>query len=169
MRESHSYRHLTQETNEDTTSSYSDHQQLQGRRPKQLPYMKATGTNLNTTSEQGSHTSGSNIPTSTNLTERVSHQTTNKYPTHQMKNQQCQDHSQKTPVTTTNQRSVTHQQLIKNLHHQQHQTPVTHTMEENPESYHHQTHTTLASLLLAKNNNQSQQIWRLRLLQLQQQ
>ena len=43
------------------------------------------------------------------------------------------------------------------------------TMEENPESYHLQTHTTLASLLLAKNNSRPQQIWRLRLLQLQQQ
>jgi hypothetical protein len=33
----------------------------------------------------------------------------------------------------------------------------------------HQTHTALASLLFCKNNNRPQQIWRLRLLQLQQQ
>jgi hypothetical protein len=43
------------------------------------------------------------------------------------------------------------------------------TIEENPESYHSQMHTALALLLLAKNNNWPQQIWRLRLLQLQQQ
>jgi hypothetical protein len=61
-----------------------------------------------------------------------------------------------------------HRQLSKNLHHQQHQTPATHTSEEDPGNYHHQTHTTLASLLLARNNNRPQQIWQLRLLQLQQ-
>jgi hypothetical protein len=43
------------------------------------------------------------------------------------------------------------------------------TTEENSESYRSQTNTALALLLLAKNNNQPQQIWRLRLLQLQQQ
>jgi hypothetical protein len=42
-------------------------------------------------------------------------------------------------------------------------------MEEDPKSYRTQTNTALASLLLAKNNNRPQQIWRLRLLQLQQQ
>jgi hypothetical protein len=42
-------------------------------------------------------------------------------------------------------------------------------MEEDPESYRTQTNIALASLLLAKNNNRPQQIWRLRLLQLQQQ
>jgi hypothetical protein len=42
-------------------------------------------------------------------------------------------------------------------------------MEEDPQSYCHQTNNALASLLLAKHNNRPQQIWRLRLLQLQQQ
>jgi hypothetical protein len=69
----------------------------------------------------------------------------------------------------TSQRSAMHQQLSKSLHRQQHRQPAMHTMEENPESYHLQTHTALALLLLAKNNNQPQQIWQLRLLQLQQQ
>jgi hypothetical protein len=100
--------------------------------------------------------------------EKAFHQTKSKHLNHQMKNQQHQDHNQKTLVTM-NQRSTTHQQLSKNLHHQQPQTPATHTTEEDPESYRSQTNITLASLLLAKNNNRPQQIWRLRLLQLQQQ
>jgi hypothetical protein len=41
--------------------------------------------------------------------------------------------------------------------------------ESNPQDIHHQTHIALASLLFTKNNNQPQQIWRLRLLRLQQQ
>src|SRR5580693_1100557 len=110
-------------------------------------------------SKQESHTSGSNTPTSTNSMEKVSHQTTNEYLIHQTKNHWHQGHSQRTPVMTTNQHSTTHQQLSKNLHHQQHQTPAIHTMEENPESYRSQTNTDLASLLLAKNNNRPQQIW----------
>jgi hypothetical protein len=145
-------------------SSYSDHQQPQGRRPKQSLYTQTTGTNLNMTFEQEDHTSESNDSTSTNLMEKVSHQTTNKYLTRQTKNQQYQEHSQRTPVTMTNQHSATHQQLSKDLRHQQHQTPATHTTEENPESYCSQTNTALASLLLARDNNQPQQIWRLRLL-----
>jgi hypothetical protein len=119
--------------------------------------------------EQESHTLGSNDSISTNSTEKVSHQTTNKYPNRRTKNQQHQDHSQRTLVTTTNQHSTMHQQLSKDLRHQQHQTPVTHTTEEDPESYRTQTNIALALLLLARNNNRPQQIWRLRLLQLQQQ
>jgi hypothetical protein len=130
-----------------TTSSYGTEGQ------KQSLYMQTIGMNLNMTSEQESHTSGLNVPTSTNLMERVSHQTIKEYPIHQMKNQQHQGHSQKTLATTMNQHSTTHQQLNKNLHHQQHQTPATHTTEEDPGSYHSQTNTTLASLLLARNNN----------------
>jgi hypothetical protein len=68
-----------------------------------------------------------------------------------------------------NQHNATHQQLSRSLHHQQHQSPATHTTEENPESYHSQTNIALALLLLARNDNCLQQIWRLRLLQLQQQ
>jgi hypothetical protein len=140
-------------------SSYSDHQQLQDRRPKQSLYMQTIGMSLNTTSKQEDHTLESNTSTSTNLMEKVSCQTTNKYQTHQMKNQQHQDHSQRTPVTMTNQHNAMHQQLSKSLHHQQHQTPATHTMEEDPESYCSQMNTALASLLLARNNSRPQQIW----------
>jgi hypothetical protein len=150
-------------------SSYSDHQHILDRRPKQLQYTKAIGMNSNTTPEQESHTLELNNSISTNSMERASHQITNEHPNHQMKSQQRQDHSQKTPATTTNQHNATHQQLSKNLHHQQHQTPATHTTEEDPESYCTQMNIGLASLLLARNNNQPQQIWRLRLLQLQQQ
>jgi hypothetical protein len=141
------------------TSSYLDHQQLQDRRPEQLLYMQTTGISLNTMSEQESHTLELSASTSTNSSEKVSHQTMNEYPTCQTKNQQHQDHSQKTLATTTNQHSATHQQLSKNLHHQQHQTPATHTIEENPESYCSQTNIALALLLLARNNNRPQQIW----------
>jgi hypothetical protein len=42
-------------------------------------------------------------------------------------------------------------------------------MEEDLESYRFQMNIALASLLLARNNNRPQQIWQLRLLQLQQQ
>jgi hypothetical protein len=73
-----------------------------------------------------------------------------------------------TPATK-NQHSDTHRILNKNLLRQQHQSPATHTTEEDPESYRRQTNNALASLLLARNNNCPQQIWRLRLLQLQQQ
>jgi hypothetical protein len=126
---------------------------------------------LTTTPELEGHTLESNGSISTNLTEKVSHQTTNPYLNHQTKNQQHPDRSQKTLVTpaTENQCNDTHRILSKNLHHLQHQSPATHTTEEDPESYRHQTNNTLASLLLARNNNRPQQIWRLRLLQLQQQ
>jgi hypothetical protein len=169
MTGSHLYQHSTRGINEATMSSYSDHQHTPDRRPKQLQYTKAIGTNSNTTPEQGSHTSESNDSISTNSMEKVSHQTTNEHPNHQTKSQQHQDHNQRTPVITMNRHNATHRQLSENLHHQQHQTPATHTTEEDPESYHTQTNITLASLLLARNNNRLQQIWRLRLLQLQQQ
>jgi hypothetical protein len=162
------YQHSTQGTNEDTTFFYSNHRHLQDRRPKQSQYMKAIGTNLSTMSELRNHISGLSDLTSMNSMERVSHQTTNEYLNHQMKNQQHRGHSQKTPAMTMNQCSVTHQQLSENLCRLQHQQLATHTMEEDPESYHHQTHTALASLLLARNNDRPQQIWQLRLLQLQQ-
>ena len=153
------YQHSTRGINEAMTSSYSDHQHTLDRRPKQSQYMKAIGTSSNTTPELGSHTLESNDSISTNSMEKVFHQITNKYPNHQTKNQWHQDHSQKTPVTTTNQHNVTHQQVSRDLRHQQHQTPATHTIEENPESYCSQTNIALASLLLARNNNRPQQIW----------
>jgi hypothetical protein len=166
MRESHSYLHLTQETSEDMMSSYSDHQQLQDRRPKQSPYTKATGTNSNMTSKQESLTLGLNGLTSMNSTEKVSHQTMSRHPIPQTKNQPCPDPNQTVPARK-NLHNDTHLQLKQQIQHQQHQEPPTLTTEEDPESYHSQTNTTLASLLLAKNNNRPQQIWQLRLLQLQ--
>jgi hypothetical protein len=163
------YQHLTKGTNKDTTSSYSDHQHTPDRRPKQSQYTKASGTNSNTMSEQENHTLESNDSISMNSMERVSHQTMNEHPNHQTKSQQHQNRNQRTPVITTSQHSAMHQQLRKNLRHQPHQSPATHTMEEIPESYCSQTNIALASLLLARNNNRPQQIWQLRLLQLQQQ
>jgi hypothetical protein len=121
-----------------------------------------------TTPEQESHTLGSNDLISTSLTEKASHQTTNLCLSPQTKNQQHPNQSQRVPPTT-NPHNATHQSLSRNLHHLPHQSPVTHTTEEDPENYRHQTNIALASLRLAKNNNRPQQIWRLRLLQLQQQ
>jgi hypothetical protein len=165
MTGSHLYQHSIRETSEDTTSSYSDLQHTLDRKLEQSHYTKDGGTSLTTTLEQKDHTLGSNGSISTNSTERVSHQTMNKHPNRQTKNQQHQDQNQRTPVMTS-QHNDTHRQLSRSLHHQQHQSPATHTMEENPESHHLQTNITLALLLLARNNNRPQQIWRLRLLQL---
>jgi hypothetical protein len=121
--------------------------------------------------EPEDHTLESKDSTSTSLTGKAFHQTTNPYPNHRTRNQKHPDPSQKTPATpaTKDQRNNTHQALSRNLLHQQHQSPATHTTEEDPESYRHQTNNALASLLLARNNDRPQQIWRLRLLQLQQQ
>jgi hypothetical protein len=149
-------------------SSYSDPLQQQEREPKQSHYMKAPGMNLNTIASQSNPILESYNLTYMNLTERAFHQTTNKLLNPQMKNQQHLSQNQKTPVTRSPHNTM-HQQLKKQLQHQQHQEPPTLTIEENPKSYHLQTHTTLALLLLANNNNQLQLIWRLRLLQLQQQ
>jgi hypothetical protein len=149
-------------------SSYSDHQHPQEREPKQSLYMKISGTSSNTIASPRSPTSGLHDLIYMNLMEKVSPQTTNKSPTLQTKSQQHPNHNQKIPVTT-NPCSTTHYQLNEQLHYQQHQEPPTHTTEENPKSYCQQTHTALASLLLAKNNNRPQLIWQLRLLQLQQQ
>jgi hypothetical protein len=100
--------------------------------------------------------------------EKASHRTTSKHPIPQMKNQPHPDLNQ-TVSAKKSSHSATHHQLKQQLHHQQHQEPPMLTTEENLESYYSQTHTALALLLLAKNNNRPQQIWRLRLLQLQQQ
>jgi hypothetical protein len=114
--------------------------------------MEARGINLNIIASQNNPTSESYNSTYTSLMERVSHQTTNKFLNPQMKNQPRLDLDQKTPAKKSL-HSATHHQLKQQLHHQQHQEPLTLTIEENPKSYHQQTHTTLASLLLAKNNN----------------
>src|SRR5580693_3908267 len=167
----HSYRHSTKGTNEDMTSSYSDPQHTLDRKPEQSLYTKDGGTSSITMPEPEDHTLESRDSTSTSSTGKASHQTTNQYPNHQTKNQEHPDPNQKTLATlvTKNQRNDSHQTLSKNLLHQQHRSPATHTTEEDPESYRYQTNNALASLLLARNNNRPQQIWRLRLLQLQQQ
>src|SRR5580693_7746940 len=121
MTGSHLYQHLTRGTNEDTTSSYSDHQHILDRKPEQLPYTKDGGTSLTTTPELEGHTLESNGSISTNSTEKASHQITNQqYLNHQTKNQRHRDPSQKTPVTpaTENRRNNTHQTLSRSLHHQ---------------------------------------------------
>jgi hypothetical protein len=87
-----------------------------------------------------------------NLMEKAFHQTMNKYLNLQTKNQAHLDPDQKVPAKK-NSHNNTHLQLQQQLQHQQHQELLMLTTEENPESYHSQTHTTLASLLLAKNNN----------------
>jgi hypothetical protein len=136
------YRHSTKETNEDTTSSCSDHQHTPDRKPEQSPSTKDGGTNSITTPEQESHTLGSNDLISTSSTEKASHQTTNLCLSPQTKNQQHPNQSQRVPPTT-NPHNATHQSLSRNLHHLPHQSPVTHTMD-----YCHQTNIALASLLL---------------------
>src|SRR5580693_8827792 len=170
MTGSHSYQHSTKEINEDTTSSYSDPQHTLDRKPERSLYTKDGGTSSTTTPELKHHTLESKDSTSTNSTEIASHQTTNPYLHHQTKSQKHPDPSQKTLATpaTENQLSA-HRTLSRSLHHQQHQSPATLTTAVDPESCRHQADNALASLLLAKNNSRPQQIWRLRLLQLQQQ
>jgi hypothetical protein len=152
MNESHSYQPLTRETNEDTTSSYSDHQQQQEKEPKQSHYMEVTDTSLNTIASQSNLTSESYDSTYTNSMEKVSCQITNKSPIPQTKNQLHLDLSQTVPAKKNPHNDV-HLQLKQQLQHQQHQELPTLTTEENPENYHSQTHTALASLLLARSNN----------------
>jgi hypothetical protein len=158
MSESHLYQLSIKETNGDTTSSYSDHQQLQERGLKQSPYMKGTGMNLNTIASQSNPILESNNSTYTNSTEKASHQITNKVLNPQTKNQPHRDLNQTVPAKR-NSHNDTHLQLKQQLQHQQHQEPLTLTTEENPESYYSQTNTALALLLLAKNNNRPQQVW----------
>jgi hypothetical protein len=129
--------------------------------------MEAPGTNLNMIAPLNNLTSESHNSTYTNLMEKVSHQTMNRSLNPQMKSQPNLDLNQKVPAK--NSRNDMHLQLKQQLQHQEHQEPSMLTTGENPESYRSQTRTALASLLLAKNNNRPQQIWRLRLLQLQQQ
>ena len=93
-----------------------------------------------------------NDSTYTNSTEKASHQTTIKVPNPQTKNQLHPDLNQIVPVKKNSHNDM-HLQLKQQLQHQQHQEPPTLTTEENPKDYHSQTNTTLASLLLAKNNN----------------
>jgi hypothetical protein len=95
-------------------SSYSDHQQLQEKGPKQSPYMKGTGMSLNMIASQSNHISESNDSTYMSSTEKVSHQTTIKVPNPQMKNQLCPDLNQIVPAKR-NSHNDTHHQLKQQL------------------------------------------------------
>jgi hypothetical protein len=128
-----------------------------------------SGTNLTTILAQGSHTSGSQDPTSTNLTEKVSRQTEKQPLNHQTTSPCCQDPDLPNPAKTNPPCQPAHSLLTKlsaGLPHHQTRTPP---LSPDIDDLRHQTHTALASLLFCKNNNRPQQIWRLRLLQLQQQ
>jgi hypothetical protein len=118
---------------------------------------------------QGSHTLESLDPTSTNSTEKVSHQIMKSWSNIWMKNPSYQDQHHLNQVKTKYPHNPTHSLLTRisaGLPHHQTRTPP---LEPNTEDLHHQTNITLASLLFARNNNCPQQIWRLQLLQLQQQ
>jgi hypothetical protein len=167
MNGSHSYRLSTQGTNKDTTSYYSDPQHLWARKPERSPYTKTVGTNLITILAQESHTLESQDPTSMNSTEKAFHQTTNLQSNTQMKNLSCQDQDHPNQAKTKHQPA--HSLLTKisaGLPHHQMRTPPP---EPDTEDLHHQTNIALASLLFARDNNRPHQIWRLRLLRLQQQ
>jgi hypothetical protein len=147
----------------------SDHQHLQIRKPEQSHYTKIAGMNLTTTPAQRNHTSGSQGPTSTNTTEKVSHQIANPQSNIQTKNPPYQDQHHPSQAKTDYPHKPAHSSLTKisaGLPHHQTRTPPP---DPDTEDLGHQTYIALASILFAKNNNRPQQIWRLCLLRLQQQ
>jgi hypothetical protein len=159
MSESHLYPPLTQEINEVTTSYCSDHQHLQDRKPEQLPYTKIVGTSLTTIPAQESHTSESQDPTSTSLTERASHQTTNPQSKIQTKNLSYQDRNHQSLVEAKHQPAhLSLTRISATLPHHQTRTPA---LSPDIDDLHHQTNIALASLLFCRNNNHPHQIWRL--------
>jgi hypothetical protein len=144
-----------------------DHQHPQARKPEQLPYTTIVGTSLNTILNQKDHILDSQGPTSTNSTEKTSHQTTNPQSKTQTKNPSYQDPSH--PNQAELRRQPAHSSLMRisaGLPHHQTKTPPP---SPDIDDLHHQTNIALASLLLSRNNNRPHQIWRLRLLRLQQQ
>jgi hypothetical protein len=146
-----------------------DHQHLQTRRPEQSLYTKIVGTNLIMIPTRENHTSESQDPTSTNTMEKVSHQIAKSQLNTRTKNPSYQDQHHLNQVKTNYPHKPAHSSLTKisaDLPHHQTRTPP-----PNPdtEDLRHQTNIALASLLFARNNNHLQQIWRLRLLRLQQQ
>jgi hypothetical protein len=146
---------------------YSDPQHPQARKPEQSLCTKNVGTNSTTILTQESHTLESQDPTSTNSMEKASHQITNLQSKTQTKNLSYQDQNHPNQVKTKHQPA--HSSLTKilaGLPHHQTRTPPP---EPDTEDLHHQTNIALASLLFTKNNNRPHQIWRLRLLRLQQQ
>jgi hypothetical protein len=151
------------------TSYYSDHQHPQTRKPEQSLYMKIAGTSLTTTHAQRNHTSGLQGSTFTNTTEKVSHQIAKSQLNIQTKNQPYRDQSHPNQAKTNYPHKPAHLSLTKisaGLPHHRTKTPPP---EANIDNLHHQTNITLALLLFSRNNNRPQQIWRLRLLRLQQQ
>jgi hypothetical protein len=129
----------------------------------------ASGTNLTTILAQEDPTSGSQDPTSTNSTEKASRQTEKQPLNHQTTSPHYPDPVHPNPVKTNLPHQPAHLLLTRisaGLPHHQMKTPP---LSPDIDDLCHQTHTTLASLLFCRNNNHPQQIWCLRLLQLQQQ
>jgi hypothetical protein len=116
---------------------------------------------------QESHTLESQDPTSTSSTERVSHQTTNPQSKIQTKNLSYRDQNHWSLVEAKHQPAHLSLTRISAAlpHHQTRTLPLSPDID----NLHHQTNIALASLLFCKNNNCPHQIWRLRLLRLQQQ
>jgi hypothetical protein len=125
--------------------------------------------NSTTILEQEGHTSESRDPTSTNSTEKVSHQTEKQQSNHQTTSPRYSDPTHLYPAKTNQLHQPAHLSLTKisaGLPHHQTKTPPP---SPDIDDLRHQTHTVLASLLFCRNNKRPQQIWHLRLLQLQQQ
>jgi hypothetical protein len=136
----------------------SDHQHLPTRKPEQSLYMKITGTSLTTTPTQRNHTSGLQGPTSTNTTEKVSHQIAKSQSSIQTKNLPYQNQHHLNQAKTDYPHKPAHSSLTKisaGLPHHQMRTPPP---DPDTEDLRHQTHIALASILFAKNNNRLQQI-----------
>jgi hypothetical protein len=129
--------------------------------------MTIVGTSSTTILAQGNRTLESQDPTSTNSTERTSPQTMNLQLRTQTKNPSYQGPSHQNQAEVKHQRAhLSLTRISAALPHHQTKTPPP---SPDIDDLHHQTNITLASLLLSKNNNRPHQIWRLRLLRLQQQ
>src|SRR5580693_4827992 len=112
----------------------------------------ASGTNLTTILAQGSRTSGSQDPTSTNSTEKVSCQTEKQPLNHQTTSPPYPDPNHPNPAKTNLPHQPAHLSLTKisaGLPHHQTKTPPP---SPDIDDLRHQTHTALASLLFCKNN-----------------
>jgi hypothetical protein len=107
--------------------------------------------------------------TSTSLTERVSPQNTDLPSNHQTKNLSSPDPNHPIPVLTTSPHNATHTQLTQALARLPHHQPEKPQDKQDSRDIRHQTQVALASLIFNRHNHRPQQIWRLRLLQLEQQ
>jgi hypothetical protein len=131
--------------------------------------MTASGTSSTTIRAQRNHTLESQGLTSTNSTEKVFHQIEKQRSNPQTTSPPYPDPNHPNPATTNYPRQPAHSLLTRisaGLPHHQTKTPP---LSPDIDDLRHQTHTMLASLLFCKNNHRPQQIWCLRLLQLQQQ